>query len=42
MDDLIAAINGKSPGDTVSLDVLRDGHQTQVDVKLGDRPENAG
>ncbi len=42
MDDLIAAINEKAPGDSVTLDVIRDGDQRQVQVKLGDRPENAG
>ena len=41
MDDLIAAVNAKQPGDTVTLDVLHDGSKKQVDVKLGDRPENA-
>jgi S1-C subfamily serine protease len=42
MDDLITAINEKQPGDTVTLDVLHNGSKTQVDVKLGDRPANAG
>jgi S1-C subfamily serine protease len=42
MDDLISAVNEKDPGDTVTLDVLRDGSKTQVDVKLGDRPADAG
>jgi S1-C subfamily serine protease len=40
MDDLISAVNEKQPGDTVTLDVLHDGSKTQVDVKLGDRPED--
>jgi S1-C subfamily serine protease len=40
MDDLISAVNEKQPGDTVTLDVLRNGSKTQVDVKLGDRPDN--
>ncbi|MBA2523506.1 MAG: trypsin-like peptidase domain-containing protein [Solirubrobacterales bacterium] len=42
MEDLIAAVNAKNPGETVSLEVLRDGHPTQVEVKLGDRPADAG
>jgi S1-C subfamily serine protease len=42
MDDLIAAINLKQPGDTVTLDVLHGGSKSQIDVKLGDRPATAG
>jgi S1-C subfamily serine protease len=41
MDDLIAAIDSHQPGDEVTLDILRDGEQQQVDVTLGDRPANA-
>ncbi len=41
MDDLIAAIDSHQPGDEVTLDVLRDGAEQQVDVTLGDRPQNA-
>jgi S1-C subfamily serine protease len=41
MDDLIAAINLKQPGDTVTLDVLHGGSKSQIDVKLGDRPATA-
>lgn len=41
MDDLISAINGKEPGDTVTLDVLRDGETQQIDVELGNRPDDA-
>ena len=41
MDDLISVINGKQPGDTVTLDILRDGDEQQVDVKLGNRPDDA-
>jgi S1-C subfamily serine protease len=42
MDDLISAVNAKQPGDEITLDVLRDGAQKQVTVKLGDRPADAG
>lgn len=42
MDDLISAVNAKQPGDVLTLDVLRDGSRTQIDVKLADRPANAG
>ena len=38
MEDLIAAVNAKQPGDTVTLTVLRDGSSSDVEVKLADRP----
>lgn len=39
IDDLIAYLNDKtSVGQTVSLTILRNGKQTNVDVKLGTRP----
>ena len=41
-EDLISYLNGKQPGDTVTLNVLRSGQQTEVKVKLEVRPENAG
>jgi S1-C subfamily serine protease len=41
MDDLIAAIDTYAPGDEVTLDVIRDGEEQQVEVTLGDRPESA-
>jgi S1-C subfamily serine protease len=41
MDDLIAAVNAKQPGDEVTLDVIRGGEPQQIDVKLGDRPADA-
>ena len=41
MDDLIAAIDSRQPGDEVTLDVIRDGEEQQVDVTLGDRPSKA-
>jgi aspartate/methionine/tyrosine aminotransferase len=30
------------PGDEISLDVIRDGDRQQVDVTLGDRPDDTG
>jgi S1-C subfamily serine protease len=36
------AIDGKSPGETVSIDVLRDGKRKTIEVKLGERPAAAG
>ena len=42
MDELIAAVNDKQPGDEVTLDVIRQGDTQQIDVQLGDRPANAG
>jgi len=41
MDDLISVINAKQPGETITLDVIRDGSERQIDVKLGDRPDDA-
>jgi putative serine protease PepD len=40
--DVSGAIDGKSPGETVSIDVLRDGKRKTIEVKLGERPANAG
>jgi S1-C subfamily serine protease len=40
MDDVISNINGKKPGDEITLTVWSDGHQRDVTVKLGDRPAN--
>ncbi len=40
MDDLIAAVNAKEPGDEVVLTVLRDGSSRDVTVELGDRPDS--
>jgi S1-C subfamily serine protease len=36
--DLAQAIAGKSPGDTVTLEVLRDEQIEEVEVELGERP----
>ena len=41
MDDLIAQIDSHQPGDEVTLDIVRDGDEQQIEVTLGDRPENA-
>jgi 2-alkenal reductase len=39
MEDLIAyLVDSTSPGDTVSLTILRDGKERTVDVTLGTRP----
>jgi putative serine protease PepD len=40
--DVSRAIDGKSPGETVSIDVLRDGKRKTIEVKLGERPAAAG
>jgi len=42
MDELIAAIDANQPGDTVTLDLLRDGATSEIQVELGDRPAEAG
>jgi putative serine protease PepD len=40
--DVAGAIEGKSPGQTVSIDVVRNGKRKTIEVKLGVRPANAG
>jgi S1-C subfamily serine protease len=37
-DDLAAAIAAKQPGDTVELEIYRDGEKETVEVELGERP----
>jgi S1-C subfamily serine protease len=37
-NDLSLLVAGHKPGDTVTLDILRDGHHATVDVTLGSRP----
>ena len=37
-NDLSKLIAVHKPGDTVTLDIIRDGHQASVDVTLGSRP----
>ena len=41
MDDVIAAVNAKQPGDEVELTLVRKGDERTVSVELGDRPANA-
>lgn len=38
MDQVVALVDTKNPGDTLSIDVLRDGQHHTVSVTLGDRP----
>jgi S1-C subfamily serine protease len=38
VDDLARYISAYQPGDTVTLEVLRDGKREQIEVKLGKRP----
>jgi S1-C subfamily serine protease len=40
MDDVIAAVNAKKPGDTIQLTVDRGGNQRTVSVQLGQRPSH--
>jgi 2-alkenal reductase len=41
-NDLSELIARHKPGDTVTLDILRDGNQMTVDVTLGSRPADVG
>src|SRR5215211_6013074 len=41
MDDVIAAVNSKHPGDDVDLTLVRKGQSRTVTVTLGDRPASA-
>ncbi len=38
--DLPKLIAQHDPGDTVTLEIIRDGETQSVDVKLGERPES--
>ncbi len=38
MADLVAEVRRRTPGDTVTFDVLRDGQRLSIDVVLGERP----
>ncbi len=40
--DLPQLVSRFSPGDTVTLQIIRDGHTQNVDVKLGQRPSSGG
>jgi S1-C subfamily serine protease len=39
--DLAEAISEHGPGDTVVLEVLRDGEREEIEIELGERPEQA-
>jgi S1-C subfamily serine protease len=41
MDDVVAAVDAKQPGDSISLTVERHGQTRNVNVTLTDRPANA-
>jgi S1-C subfamily serine protease len=41
-ENLISYLNGKQPGDIVTLNVLRNGQPTEIKIKLEARPDNAG
>jgi S1-C subfamily serine protease len=40
-DDVLSAISGKKPGDSVQIRYVRGGSKKSVDVKLGNRPANS-
>jgi S1-C subfamily serine protease len=39
-EDLPAVISRHDPGETVTMDIIRDGKQQTIDVKLGERPDS--
>jgi 2-alkenal reductase len=39
--DLAEAISEHGPGDTVVLEILRDGEREEIEIELGERPEQA-
>jgi S1-C subfamily serine protease len=39
--DLAEAISEHGPGDTVTIEVLRNGERSEIEVELGERPEQA-
>jgi S1-C subfamily serine protease len=41
-DDVVAAVAGKQPGDTIELELLRGDDRRTVRVKLGERPDELG
>ena len=41
-DDVVYAVAGKQPGDTVELEIYRGDDKRTVSVKLGERPEELG
>ena len=40
--DLPRIVSRLNPGDEVTLDVIRDGDEEQVEVTLGERPTSVG
>ncbi|MDX6606692.1 MAG: hypothetical protein QOD14_1232 [Solirubrobacterales bacterium] len=40
MNDVVSAVNGHKPGDSITLTVFSGGQQKDVTVKLGDRPSH--
>ena len=40
VQDIRAAVDAKKPGETMVLDVRRDGEEQQLEVELGERPES--
>ncbi|HEV8151341.1 MAG TPA: trypsin-like peptidase domain-containing protein [Solirubrobacteraceae bacterium] len=40
-EELVTAVTAKKGGDTVKLDILRDGKKRSVEVQLADRPQQA-
>ncbi len=41
-DDLAAAISSKQPGDSIEIELYRDGQKETLDVELGERPSALG
>jgi S1-C subfamily serine protease len=41
MDDVVRAVGDKKPGDSITVELLRDGRKRTVKVKLGRRPSQA-
>jgi S1-C subfamily serine protease len=41
-DDVVSAVAGKQPGDTVEVEIYRGDDKRTVDVELGERPEELG
>ena len=39
MEDVLAVVNRRQPGDTIRVELLRDGQRRTVTVRLGQRPE---